>query len=212
MAKQSICSVDGCGKAHLAKGFCSGHCQRFVKYGSPFGGSTPKGSLLKFVNETAVPSTSNDCIKWPFGTDGHGYGVIAIGGVSQKAHRYICKVVHGEPPTAKHEAAHSCGNGHLGCVNPNHLSWKTHKSNHEDRISHGTSNRGEMNGSSALSRDAVADIRRLKNIKTQSEIAKQFGVSREAISHIHRRTTWAWLDQEGDINDDSSSSHPRSYR
>lgn len=29
------CSVNGCNKKHRAKGFCSGHYQRFLKYGEP---------------------------------------------------------------------------------------------------------------------------------------------------------------------------------
>lgn len=29
------CSVDGCGRAHYAKGFCSLHYERFLKYGNP---------------------------------------------------------------------------------------------------------------------------------------------------------------------------------
>lgn len=33
MAK--ICSIEGCGRAHYAKGFCSLHYERFLKYGDP---------------------------------------------------------------------------------------------------------------------------------------------------------------------------------
>jgi len=33
MAK--ICSIDGCGRAHNAKGFCSLHYERFLRYGDP---------------------------------------------------------------------------------------------------------------------------------------------------------------------------------
>lgn len=51
----------------------------------------------------------------------------------------MCQKAHGDPPSPKHDAAHSCGRGHEGCVNPNHLSWKTKKQNQADRITHGTS-------------------------------------------------------------------------
>jgi hypothetical protein len=30
-----ICSVEGCGKKHLSKGFCAMHYKRFVKHGDP---------------------------------------------------------------------------------------------------------------------------------------------------------------------------------
>jgi hypothetical protein len=54
------------------------------------------------------------------------------------AHRLMCQLAHGDPPTPDHIAAHSCGRGHEGCVNPNHLSWKTYSENELDKRVHGT--------------------------------------------------------------------------
>ena len=58
------------------------------------------------------------------------------------AARAMCILAHGLPPTPKHMAIHSCGNGHLSCVNPKHLRWGTGKDNIQDAIRHRT-----MNGS-----------------------------------------------------------------
>src|SRR5690349_16534473 len=73
-----------------------------------------------------------DCLKWPFADDGKGYGVIKVDGRQQYAHRIMCTLVNGEPPTELHETAHSCGNGHLGCVHPGHVRWATRAENHAD--------------------------------------------------------------------------------
>lgn len=58
------------------------------------------------------------------------------------ASRAMCILAHGLPPSPKHMAIHSCGNGHLSCVNPKHLRWGTGKDNIQDAIRHRT-----MNGS-----------------------------------------------------------------
>jgi len=38
MAKQPICSIEGCGKPHSAKGYCRNHYRRWKAHGDPFGG------------------------------------------------------------------------------------------------------------------------------------------------------------------------------
>src|SRR3972149_10759839 len=78
------------------------------------------------------------CLIWPFSTNGTGYGRLGVDGKGYYAHRYMCELVNGPPPTPDHEASHDCGNGHLGCVHPRHLEWKTASENHLDRRRHGT--------------------------------------------------------------------------
>ncbi|RVG08581.1 hypothetical protein CN204_04415 [Sinorhizobium meliloti] len=147
-----------------------------------------------FVHEVAIKHQSDECLLWPYGKDSKGYGQITINGKNFGAHRYICLVVHGEPPTEKHHASHSCGNGHLGCVNPNHLGWKTNLENIQDMVAHGRSTRGEKHANAKLTEQQVNEILLLKSIKTQPEIAKQFGVSRSTIGMIHSGRNWSWVE------------------
>lgn len=35
MADQNVCSVEGCGKPILARGYCTNHYHRFMKHGDP---------------------------------------------------------------------------------------------------------------------------------------------------------------------------------
>jgi hypothetical protein len=87
------------------------------------------------------------------------------------------------------QAAHSCGNGHLGCVNPHHLRWVTPKENAADRDDHGTTPKGENQGNSKLSESDIRSIRSSVGV-SQTELAQRFGVHQGTISNILLKKTW----------------------
>ena len=129
------CSVEGCSEPIMTRGWCCTHYHRVIRHGTPAGSGRPiRGSVKQFILDNAG-HTGDECLIWPFNRSSkHGYAVIRkehFG--SGMAHRSMCIVAHGPPPTDKHEAAHSCGKGHKGCVNPRHLSWKTPTENNRDR-------------------------------------------------------------------------------
>lgn len=195
MATISICSIPECGKLHVSKGFCGKHYQRFKKYGdAQVTAVTPKGEAVMFFHQVVVPFIGTECLIWPYSRNADGYSNVYHDGKVVGGHRLICEMIHGSPPTPKHEASHACGRGHDGCVNPHHLSWKTRKENQADRIEHGTSNRGERSHRAKLTRDNVLSIRSLQGVISNPEITERFGVSSKTISKIHCRTIWAWLD------------------
>lgn len=184
MADTRLCSIDGCGKRHKARGLCSAHYAKLLKYGDPkeldhrpvkvfapcviddcekVGSSSRSGLchahahrkyrygdplggrrgmrtqngipyqwLLDHVNYDGI-----ECLIWPFAKRHRGYGgVVMQDGLTRSPHRIICILAYGEPPFEGAIAAHSCGNGHLGCVNPKHLSWATNRENAIDRSLH----------------------------------------------------------------------------
>jgi len=190
-----ICSVDGCGKHVDAKGFCRAHYARWSRHGDPLAGRTFEGELLRFIHDVALNHSGEECLLWPFGDFSNGYGRVSVDGKGLGAHRYVCTLIHGEPPTPDHESAHNCGKGHLGCIAPGHLEWKTSAENQADRIVHGTHQRGERNNLVKLTEDDVRKIRALRGLKTQKEIAAEFGIERSNVSCIHRMKSWAWLQE-----------------
>jgi hypothetical protein len=102
-------------------------------------------------------------------------------------------LANGEPPTEKHHAAHSCGNGHLGCCNGAHLSWKTSKQNIADKNIHGTALLGERHHQAKLSNVQVIEIRRLLNegSLTHRQIAELYAVGKAQISCIKTGREWS---------------------
>src|SRR5690242_7424471 len=99
-----------------------------------------------------------ECLIWPSYRNALGYAQVWCDGKTQLAHRIMCRLAHGQPPTATHQAAHNCGNGRLACVNPVHLSWKTNSENQKDRRRHGT-HRGGRGPRTILSLEQIAEIR-----------------------------------------------------
>lgn len=193
MATHSICSIPDCGKLWFCRGWCSAHYQRWREHGDPLAGSTAKGKPERYFRDVVLVYDGNDCLAWPYGRRDNGYGSIHADGKNHIVSRRLCEEVNGPPPTPGHEAAHSCGNGHLGCCTKRHLSWKTPKENEVDKLTHGTRCRGERNGVAKLTEADVHEIRALRGSMTQSKIAAQFNLRRQQISRIHTGTSWAWL-------------------
>lgn len=194
MATSQICSIPNCGKPAHARGYCNAHYLRVRKHGDPSKNKAREGGAPRaFLMNVALVYEGDECLIWPFTLNSQGYGRLWHDGRLQIASRVVCTEAHGEPPTPAHQAAHSCGKGHLGCVTKRHLEWKTRGSNEADKIVHGTSNRGRSNGAHKLTENDVRAIRRLKGTMSQRAIAKLYGTSQTCISDVHMGLTWGWL-------------------
>lgn len=188
-----ICSMDGCSNPKLARGYCGKHYYRWRVHGdASFASWTEYGKPLEWL-ENHKGHTGQECLTWPFATQ-KGYGVIRKDGKNVAVHRLMCEAVNGPPPSQSHDAAHSCGNGHLGCVNPLHLIWKTRSENFADKVIHNTDNRGEKQWAHKLTRDDVISIRkRVSKGATYVDLSDEYGVTPTCIGRIIRGETWAWL-------------------
>jgi hypothetical protein len=143
MAKGKICVIDGCCKPEKARGWCNAHWYRWYRHGDPIAGRSAWGEPERWLREVAFCYEGDECLIWPFGRITAGYGNLYFGGEWGYAHRRVCEEVNGPATTPKHEAAHSCGKGHEGCVTKKHLRWATHAENMADMLEHGTSNLGK---------------------------------------------------------------------
>lgn len=147
------------------------------------------GAAVRWLREHASYD-GDGCLIWPFARLKNGYGTLAYLGDCHYAHRFMCELVNGPPPSPLHETAHSCGKGHEGCAHPKHLSWKTKSGNMLDSKRHGTHIRSRRN---RLKPEQVAHIRALKGTMTQAEIAGMFKISEPTVRDIylgrsHRKT------------------------
>jgi hypothetical protein len=190
------CKIENCCKGgKLVRGWCQAHYQRWQKYGDPLAGRTPGGEPQRYLREVVLAYDGDECLVWPYTRGGKGYGRIWRDGRMPLVHRLVCTEIHGDPPTPDHQAAHSCGRGHLGCVTKRHLSWKTRAENQADRLLHGSHSRGERSVMSKLTQANVLEVRALKGKLPQREIAARFGVSRRSIADIQARRGWSWLQE-----------------
>lgn len=229
MAINLICSVEGCGKAHLAKGlcgkhyqrlkakgsltgrvprsecacliagcaqpvrargYCIGHWRRLRVHGNPRLGRVVKGEPLAFIHNVAMKFTSDECLIWPFHRGDSGYGTVKLPAGKQVASRYVCRLANGDPHDEELQAAHSCGNGSGGCVNPKHLRWATRLENQREMVEHGKSQQGEKSFHAKLTSVDVREIRKLAKSHPVSEIAAKFAVTPSNIKLIVARKTW----------------------
>ena len=123
------------------------------------------------------------CLIWPLGCDQEGRGQVCVGnGKVRKAHRVMCEMVNGPCPPG-HQAAHECGNGHLGCVHPKHLKWKTQSANTLDRVRHGRHTGNPCGNRTAFSPKEIESLRAdiLAGEMTVIGMSRKYNVARSVI-------------------------------
>jgi len=183
MATTRICSVEGCGKKHYARNYCTKHYAIWRIHGNPYGIGTKHGEPARYFREVVLPYDGDECLTWPFGKTPTGYGKLN----GKIASRLLCEEANGPPPTPDHDAAHSCGKGHLGCVTKRHLSWKTRAENMADQLMHGTRLRGERNAMAKISDEQASVIREIAPFAPYALIAAHYGVSVQHVGKIVNR-------------------------
>ena len=148
------------------------------------------GTASAFLEQSINYPDPISCLSWPFCRSNTGYAKITINKTSYTVHRLICERVHGSAPGPLYEAAHTCGRGADGCINPHHLAWKTRQENEDDKIVHGTRLRGEQIPWSKLTDTDVVKLRALWPSLTYEELGLLFGVSFGTVGRIVRREIW----------------------
>lgn len=187
------CVVNGCTKPEKVSGMCWGHYARRRRHGAAEGGSpskTESGIGRKWIEDNVLHA-EDDCLIWPFSSTKVTF--VRVDGQARKTYVYMCELVNGPRPTPAHQAAHSCGKRHLGCVNPRHLRWATPKENMADKKLHGTQACGETAWNAKFTAEDVRLIRDSIGKVPGRELARRFGVSDNAISKIRRGHNWQGL-------------------
>lgn len=188
---RSICKIDGCNRFVTGRGLCNAHYRMERRHGDPLvrKGHTP-GTVRAWMSDHAS-YTGKECLEFPFARSRQGYGNIGFDGFSL-AHRWMCQEANGAPEKASMMALHSCGNGHLGCVNPNHLYWGSGKQNYQDQVKHGVAAIGERIGIAVLDEGKVREIRKLHKSGEIGckRLGKKFSVDESTIRAVIKNKTW----------------------
>lgn len=163
-----------------------------------------RSAASRFWRKVEISDDDQACWPWRGRREPrHGYGQAypngKAGGV-EFAHRVAYKLAVGPIPDGK-GICHTCDNP--PCVRPTHLFPGSAKDNSDDKIRKGRARLappqcGEANSNSRLTREQVAEIRRLHALKgnrqrgpqTIKQLARQFSVSRTTIGNIVARRQW----------------------
>jgi hypothetical protein len=124
------------------------------------------------------------CLIWPFSRAQNGYA--QVGAARLVPTRVMCEHRNGPPPTPEHQAAHSCGNGDGGCVNPWHLNWRTVAENQIERYQH----QGGPMPRFRLRPEQVDEIRSMKGRERTVDTAARFQCTEANIRQIQSGKTW----------------------
>ena len=183
------CTIDGCERDHLARGWCQRHYNRWRTTGDPLRTLiAPPGEPMAYFL-AHVDDDIDACVLWPYGQGSGGYGAVHNDGRKTGVHVLSCERHHGPKPDG-HQVRHSCRNRH--CFNPRHVRWGTHTENMRDKRRDGTHGSGERNGRAILTEVAVAEIRRVYQTGSVShqQLADRYGVSKRAIGRVLNHRTW----------------------
>ena len=142
-------------------------------------------------------SPVNGCWKWTASTNNRGYGCFYIHPKQTTAHRASWIIAFGKIPSGMC-ILHNCDNGHLGCVNPNHLFLGTQGDNMRDMYAKNRQSirHGEHAGRAAkLTEKQVIELRRkrLNKCRSYSSLSREYRITPSAAAMICRGRTWAYL-------------------
>ena len=132
----------------------------------------------------------DECWPWKSYSHPNGYGSFFDNGVRRPAHRWLWIELFGEPEDGLW-VCHRCDNPI--CCNPNHLFLGTPKDNAIDCVNKLRRPMGSKQWLAKLTDDQVLEIKRkLKTYgpRSNSRIAREYGVGHELISRIKLGKTW----------------------
>lgn len=124
-----LCSVEGCGRPHRAKGFCSSHYARMYTRVRGRGTLDPVGSgcpIPTIERVRAKIKVVTGCWLFLGKLDRGGYARIRDGTKYKFVHKFMWEMRNGPTPVGL-ELDHLCRNRH--CCNPAHLEPVTHSEN-----------------------------------------------------------------------------------
>lgn len=127
---RKLCAIEGCGLPHHARGWCMPHYKRWRKTveGVPSRPTPVERFWSKVDKDGPLPVWApflGPCWLWTRATS-FGYGVLNVGGVTTRSHRFSYELLVGPIPEGL-QIDHLCRI--RNCVNPGHLEPVTLQEN-----------------------------------------------------------------------------------
>jgi hypothetical protein len=178
MAK-STCSIDGCEKPVLSRGWCSAHWTRWSRHGDPLSGGIDRLFGDPFDRVMARTERIDDCLAYMGSRTADEYGYLTVNKAKLYAHRIVAERHLGPAPADRPYVLHLCD--HPWCVEIIHLRYGTQAENIEDAL-----RRGRMH--QKLTVEQVLAIR--ADTRSKTVIAADYGTTRTNVHAIQSGRTW----------------------
>lgn len=152
-----------------------------------------ENATIADIFDRSIPEPNSGCWIWLLWINPQGYGAVALGNKTFKAHRVSYELATGVRPPEGLDVCHRCDV--RCCVNPDHLFLGSRKDNMADCISKGRfsfTGRGEENPQSKLTPDEVAKIKHaLDRGVSMAALGREYNVTKQCICHIRDGLTWS---------------------
>lgn len=143
--------------------------------------------LLKALSEV----DTDDCVLWPRSTDSSGYPTVWMAGRCYGGHRLVVQWATSSTLVRDDEVMHSCDTP--ACVNPRHLSVRTHALNIRDMNNKGraVNLRGSAHGRAKFTESEVRLIKqRHRDGEEVKDIARSIGSPYQRVWMICTGKNW----------------------
>lgn len=187
------CSAPGCERTAKSKGLCTKHYTRLIRYGDIQTTKIIVGDNISRLKSSMIVSVAG-CWEWSKFKK-NGYGVTALNGKLEQAHRASWMVFRSEIPAGM-QINHKCHN--RACINPDHLYIGDQLQNMKDMAdaNRGKWHKGSDNSQSKLNEESVKEIRlMIDSGATNRSIAAFFDVSQSCISQIKNGRIWTHVEK-----------------
>ncbi len=145
---------------------------------------------IQYFQRTLREHESDECLLWPFGKTGGGYGKISP--KCSDAHREAWKFYNGTPPP-KMCVCHKCDTP--SCYNIRHLFLGSYQDNTNDKLSKGRGLFGELHQNSKTTEATVIKVKTLRKAGMKYKlIAVETGLTFKHIAKICENLIWRHIE------------------
>lgn len=190
-----VCSLDGCSRPRIGRGYCGKHYQRWRKYGDPMKTqicrSDDEDFEARFWEQANPTADVTKCWLWGGAINESGYGKMCLKrpysylqgvGRTVMTHRLAYAMYYKNDP-GELVVRHRCDTPQ--CINPHHLILGTVADNNADKKQRGGYFKGGHLKRVYLDENQVRTVRRrVEAGDSRRKIAREMSTSHKVISNI----------------------------